>query len=175
MEGPRPLVKMKPDNLIQTNLSQERVEWAGIDGTRLAMASGKWGSMIHMLEIFPNKKLLNNLNQAPPPCGKPRVPSRPGSCPCHGWRVSDGRWTSGNLLSLALGPGRPPSGGGEEALVKLYRPGASQIKHAGSPLITTPLQPGEWCFHGFPIQMPPDTPEAPNSSLFLGKFHRFWL
>ena len=142
MEGPRLLVKMKPDNLIQTNLSQERVEWAGIDGTRLAMASGKWGSLIYMLEIFHNKKFLNNLNQAPLPCGKPRVPSRPGSCRikagvCPTVTGHQATFSCWHLVQVG-----PPSGGEEETLVKLYRPGASQIEHAGSPLITN--TPSTW-------------------------------
>lgn len=107
MEGPRLLFEMKLDNLIQTNLSWERVEWAGIDGTRLAMASGKWGSLFNKLEIFHNKKCLKNLNQAPLPCRKSQGPLRPGSCLRQSRLPSNSHWTWGDLLLRALGPGRP--------------------------------------------------------------------
>ena len=107
MERPRLLIKIKPDDLIQTNLSWERVEWVGIDETRLAMATGKRGSLYYVLEIFHNKKFLKNLNRAPLPCVKSQVPSKPGSCRLQGLFESNGCRTLGNCLSLALGPGKP--------------------------------------------------------------------
>lgn len=175
MEGPRLLVKMKPDNLIRTNLSQEKVEWAGIDGTRLAMASGKWGSLIYMLEIFHNKKCLNNLNQAPLPCRKPGCRGgqalahvKAGVCPT----VTGHQAT----FSCLLGPGRPSlrrrRGNSSEALqTRRFTDQTCRV----SANHQHPFNLESSAFHWFPVEMPPDTPESPNSGLFLGKFHRVWL